>query len=206
MADRKIVDLTEIDGIVSGDWLVVGDVSDSDIAKKASPDAVRSGLSLGNVTNDAQLKRSSADFASFTAKGTPASADLLLIEDSAASNAKKQITAGSLLGMAPRLYSATTLGTLTPDINSYDFFRLTAQTGGTLTIAAPTGTHYAGRRIGIQVHSQVNPSVAITWNAVYVNTDLITKATAVLNTTDMLYEFVYDSNRAVWVPVSGGVY
>lgn len=46
-------------------------------------------LSLNNVTNDAQLKRAAADISTFTEKTTPVSADLLLIEDSAATNAKE---------------------------------------------------------------------------------------------------------------------
>ena len=55
-----------------------------------------SDLSLGNVTNDAQLKRSANDFNSFSIKNTPVSGDVILIEDSAASGAKKYITIGSL--------------------------------------------------------------------------------------------------------------
>lgn len=53
-------------------------------------------VGLGNVTNDAQLKRAANDFSSFTQKTTPASGDVLLIEDSAASGAKKYCTVGSL--------------------------------------------------------------------------------------------------------------
>ncbi len=53
-------------------------------------------VGLGNVTNDAQLKRSSGDFASFTTKTLPVAADILLVEDSAASNAKKSVTISTL--------------------------------------------------------------------------------------------------------------
>lgn len=55
-------------------------------------------VGLSNVTNDAQLKRSAGDFATFTEKLTPVSADLLLIEDSAAADAKKKIQIGNLPG------------------------------------------------------------------------------------------------------------
>jgi hypothetical protein len=55
-------------------------------------------VGLANVTNDAQLKRSAGDVATFTEKATPVSADLLLIEDSAASNAKKKVQVGNLPG------------------------------------------------------------------------------------------------------------
>jgi len=55
-------------------------------------------VGLGNVTDDAQLKRAAGDFATFTEKTTPASADLVLIEDSAAAGAKKKIQVGNLPG------------------------------------------------------------------------------------------------------------
>jgi hypothetical protein len=53
-------------------------------------------VGLANVTNDSQLKRADGDLNSFTLKGTPVAADVLLVEDSAASFAKKKITVGSL--------------------------------------------------------------------------------------------------------------
>lgn len=54
-------------------------------------------VSLGNVTNDAQLKRAAADFASFTEKTAPVDADLVLIEDSEDSNNKKKVQRVNLL-------------------------------------------------------------------------------------------------------------
>ena len=53
-------------------------------------------VGLGNVTDDAQLKRAAGDFSSFAAKGTPVSADVLLIEDSADSGNKKSIQISNL--------------------------------------------------------------------------------------------------------------
>ena len=53
-------------------------------------------VGLANVTNDAQLKRADGDINSFTVKTTPVSADILLIEDSAASFAKRKITIATL--------------------------------------------------------------------------------------------------------------
>ncbi len=53
-------------------------------------------VGLSNVTDDSQLKRAGADFTSFAAKATPIAADTLLIEDSAAADAKKKVTIGSL--------------------------------------------------------------------------------------------------------------
>jgi hypothetical protein len=48
-------------------------------------------VGLGSVTNDAQLKRSANDFSTFTEKTIPVGADLMLVEDSAASGAKKKV-------------------------------------------------------------------------------------------------------------------
>ena len=70
---------------------------DSHLANTSNPHSVTaSQVSLGSVTNDAQLKRSANDFSTFTEKITPDDADLLLIEDSAASNAKKKLQIGNL--------------------------------------------------------------------------------------------------------------
>jgi len=46
---------------------------------------------LNSVTNDAQLKRAAGDINTFTEKTSPVSADIILIEDSAASYAKKKV-------------------------------------------------------------------------------------------------------------------
>jgi len=70
---------------------------DSHIGSTSNPHSVTaSQVGLGSVTNDAQLKRSANDFSSFTLKGTPASGDILPIEDSGASGVKKYITIGTL--------------------------------------------------------------------------------------------------------------
>lgn len=49
-------------------------------------------VGLGNVTNDAQLKRSANDFNTFTHKTAPVGADIVLFEDSANSGAKAYST------------------------------------------------------------------------------------------------------------------
>lgn len=53
-------------------------------------------VGLGNVTNDAQLKRGPNDFASFPSKATVTGNDLLLIEDSDDGGNKKKILASQL--------------------------------------------------------------------------------------------------------------
>ena len=53
---------------------------------------------LGNVTDDAQLKRAAGDINTFSTKGAPVGDDILLIEDNADSYAKKKILMSTLPG------------------------------------------------------------------------------------------------------------
>jgi len=70
---------------------------DSHIGSTSNPHSVTaSQVGLGNVTNDAQLKRAAADYSAFSLKAAPSTADLLLIEDAADSAAKKYAPLGSL--------------------------------------------------------------------------------------------------------------
>ena len=55
-------------------------------------------IGLGNVTNDSQLKRASADFNTFTEKVTPVNDDIVLIEDSEDSFSKKKVKLSNMLG------------------------------------------------------------------------------------------------------------
>lgn len=52
-------------------------------------------VGLGSVTNDAQLKRAAGDLNTFTQKVAPEAADILVIEDSSASYAKKKVLAST---------------------------------------------------------------------------------------------------------------
>lgn len=52
-------------------------------------------VGLGSVTNDAQLKRAAGDLNTFTQKVAPEAADILIIEDSSASYAKKKVLASA---------------------------------------------------------------------------------------------------------------
>ena len=55
-------------------------------------------VGLGNVTNDAQLKRAGADFNTFPEKALPVEDDILLMEDSEAGFAKAKVKMANLLG------------------------------------------------------------------------------------------------------------
>jgi hypothetical protein len=70
---------------------------DDHLSASDNPHAVtKSQVGLGNVTNDAQLKREAGDITSFTEKGIPVSTDLVLIEDSADNYNKKKVKIGNL--------------------------------------------------------------------------------------------------------------
>jgi hypothetical protein len=72
---------------------------DSHIGSTSNPHTVtKAQVGLTNVTDDAQLKRAAGDTNSFTEKTTPIAADLVLIEDSAATNAKKKVQLGNIPG------------------------------------------------------------------------------------------------------------
>lgn len=70
---------------------------DSHLSSTSNPHSVtKTQVGLGNVTDDAQLKRAAGDFVTFANKAAPIGTDILLIEDSEAANAKKYVTVGSI--------------------------------------------------------------------------------------------------------------
>jgi hypothetical protein len=110
-------------------------------------------IGLGNVTDDAQLKRAAGDFASFGNKATPNSADLLLIEDSAASGVKKNITIGTLPN-AP----------LTPPVtSSFSFIQTSLPSSANWISIAWNGTVYCA--VAYNSSKAATSSDGITWTA-----------------------------------------
>ena len=72
---------------------------DTHIEDVNNPHAVTAAqVGLGNVTNDAQLKRAAGDFATFLDKTAPTATDILLIEDAADAGSKKYVQIGNLPG------------------------------------------------------------------------------------------------------------
>ena len=86
------------DGLVSGRNVATdGSTLDAHVANTSNPHSTTAAqVGLGNVTNDAQLKRAANDFSSFTEKTTLSADDVFLIEDSAASGAKKFVKKSNL--------------------------------------------------------------------------------------------------------------
>ena len=63
-----------------------------------SGDYTAAQIGLGNVTDDAQLKRADADFNSFPEKVTPVDADIVLIENSETGFSKAKVLLSNMLG------------------------------------------------------------------------------------------------------------
>jgi hypothetical protein len=93
-------EIAALTGVVPTDWdtLLINDTTDSNNVKKVNFDNI-----------GAFVHGDGAQISRLTSKATPVSADLIMIEDSAASNAKKQITVGSLPGASelPRTTAVT---------------------------------------------------------------------------------------------------
>jgi hypothetical protein len=120
-------------------------------------------VSLGSVTNDAQLKRSANDFTSFSVKATPTVNDVILIEDAGASGAKKYSPIGNLPlsdGSMPKcgfaegtstasIISVTDISrtfSIAPSSVSFDFYvdgtKHTKTTAQTAVFTDDEGLHY----------------------------------------------------------------
>lgn len=107
---------TNLDGITDwgvGDWAIYNGTAFDKIDNSESVtsfngrtgaivpqagDYTASDVGLGNVTNDAQLKRADGDFNSFTEKATLVEDDIVIIEDSENSFAKRKAKLSNLLG------------------------------------------------------------------------------------------------------------
>ena len=70
---------------------------DLHVDSSGNPHSVdKTDVALGSVTNDAQLKRSAGDIGTFAEKETPVGDDVLLVEDSADTGAKKKVKISNL--------------------------------------------------------------------------------------------------------------
>jgi hypothetical protein len=104
-------------------------------------------------------------------------------------------TAVELAYRGGRVSTATTSGSISPNIGTNDAFERSAQTV-TLTINAPSGTPLDGQRIRFRIKDN-GVSRTLTWNAVY----LSTFATVPGSTTAgkwHLVEFEYNATAAQW--------
>jgi hypothetical protein len=95
----------------------------------------------------------------------------------------------------PRVSSAASTATLTPDIASFDQYNLTAQAAG-LTIAAPTGTPVDGNKLIIRILDN-GTARALTWNATYTVIGTTLPTTTVINKTTYV-GCIYNANNTRW--------
>ena len=88
----------EVEVTDTGDKLTeVGGNLSTHTGDTANPHSVtKAQVGLTDVTDDAQLTRAANDFSSFTAKASPVSGDIILIEDSAAAGVKKSVDINNL--------------------------------------------------------------------------------------------------------------
>lgn len=107
---------------------------------------------------------------------------------------------GASIRLAPRINVQTTTATLTPDIDSYNYERITGQTGA-ITVANPTGTPNEGDGLLIEITGTA--AQAITWGTDYVAKSqygLALPATTVTTQTTFI-TFVWDSTLSKWVAI-----
>lgn len=76
---------------------------DTHLGSTSNPHSVsKAQVGLGDLTNDIQLKRAAGDINSFASKALPVDADVVLLEDSEATWAKKKVTRGNLMPLFGR--------------------------------------------------------------------------------------------------------
>ena len=95
----------------------------------------------------------------------------------------------------PRVSTATSAATLTPDIASFDQYNLTAQAEA-LTIGAPTGTPVDGNRLVIRLLDN-GTARALTWNATYTPIGVVLPVSTVVGKTTYV-GCLYNASATRW--------
>lgn len=96
----------------------------------------------------------------------------------------------------PRISATTSTATLTPNIDSYNIYELSAQAAD-LTIAAPTGTPNNGDVIVIRLKDN-GTSRALTWNAAYTNISGLDQVTATTISKWHVFGIMYNAGLTKW--------
>ena len=95
----------------------------------------------------------------------------------------------------PRVSSAASAATLTPDISAYDQYNFTALAAG-LTINAPIGTPVDGNKLIFRLLDN-GTARALTWNATFTAIGVTLPTTTVVNKTTYV-GCVYNANNTRW--------
>lgn len=177
---------------------------------------VKGDVGLGNVTNDSQLKRAANDFNTFTEKTTLVDDDVFIIEDSAASGAKKfvkKVNLGS--GSGSSSLTVTTIKTANYTMAMNELARASA-TGGAFTLTLPTAVGVAGQRLAAYRTDQTLANI-VTINTTSSQTIGNFGTSVTLATQDEYWLFVsdganwivdthtYPSVVSAWTPTWAGV-
>ena len=95
----------------------------------------------------------------------------------------------------PRVSSAASAASVTPDISAYDQYAFTALAAG-LTINAPTGTPADGDKLIFRILDN-GTARALTWNATYTVIGVTLPTTTVINKTTYV-GCIYNANNTRW--------
>jgi hypothetical protein len=101
-----------------------------------------------------------------------------------------------------RVSTATTSGSISPNIGTNDEFERSAQSAA-LTINAPSGTPTDGQRIRFRIKDN-GTSRALTWNATYEGTFVALPAATTVNKWHLV-EFEYNATASLWQCIRAAV-
>lgn len=95
----------------------------------------------------------------------------------------------------PRVFTTTTTASLTPDVQSYDQYNITAQTGG-LAIQAPIGTPVDGTKLLLRILDN-GGAASLSWNAIYRAFGTALPATTTPTKTTY-FGCIYNAHNLTW--------
>lgn len=129
--------------------------------------------------------------------GTPADGKVLTSDSDGDASWSDTLSA---VRINPRVSSATSASTLSPDISAYDQYDFTALAVN-LAINAPTGTPTDGEKLLFRFRDSGAPRT-LTWNAIYAET-YASLPTETVPGEDIYIGVIYNAAEAVWDVVAG---
>jgi hypothetical protein len=179
------------------------------------------GLTAGRTitlpdVNATVLSSASGEINALTSKATPTTSDLLVIEDAAASNAKKKVTVDAVLAandartktlsntrITPRITSITSSATPTVNTDNADCVTITALAAAITSMTTNlSGTPNNFDQLEFRIKDD-GTARAITWGASFVAGPTALPTTTVVNKALHVY-FEWDSVQSKWVCMSSG--
>jgi hypothetical protein len=152
-------------------------------------------FTFGSATTSIPLSNLDSDFSTIYAAVNG-------IGNGSVSLANVSVTGGLVANVAisgsissPAVFSTTSAATLTPSVNTYSQYNLTAQ-AASLSIAAPTGTPSDGMKMTFRFLDD-GTSQAISWNSTYYGVG-ITLPTATTAGKTTYIGLIYNANNTRW--------